>query len=85
MSENFSITRLENRYMQKQRRKLYIALEELDFTWSDEEVKQVIKMWKRNTPLIEIADHFNRMDEEVAVLIMDLSMKDKIKPREVGI
>jgi hypothetical protein len=85
MRERHSEAVLEKRFMTQKRRNIYIALEELDFTWGEDQVLEVIEMWNDDVPLIYIADHFDRKDEEVGVLIMDLALKDKIKARERGI
>lgn len=78
--------KLERRYMVKEsRRVLYTALEDLDFHWDYEEVKEFKQMWKKGFSIQEMAEYFERPQEEVAVLIIDRAMKDSIKPREGGL
>jgi hypothetical protein len=83
--EESAIYGIHKRYLKKERNNTYIALEELDFTWSMEEVFEFEKMWNEGKSLMEIAEHFGRTHEEVAVLIMDRALKGKIKKRESGI
>ena len=80
-SENKALAKINRYYLTENRKPLYIALEEMDFTWSTKDVKEFDKLWKKGKSLVELAKHFNRTTEEVAVLVMDRALKDKIKPR----
>lgn len=71
--------------MKEERLTTYIALEETNFTWSMEQVEEFETMWKEGHSLVEIAKHFKRTHEEVAVLIMDRALSKSIKPRKNGI
>lgn len=79
---NLAIKKL---YMKEERLTTYIALEEMNFTWSLEEVEEFEEMWREACSLTEIAAHFKRTHEEVAVLIMDRALNKRIKPRKNGI
>ena len=65
-------------------KKLYIALDDLniDFTWFPHEVDQAVMHWNIGMSLAEMAKHFRRTEEEVFLLLMDLSMRGKIQERE---
>lgn len=83
--ESASIYWIERNYMKHERKNIIVALEDLDFIWCEEEVKEVIEMWERGIPLDMIASNFDRDQDEVAILIMHLARKNQIKPRVGGI
>jgi hypothetical protein len=60
---------------------LYIALEDLDFSWYESEIDRVIEMWQRGAHIEIIANTLKRTQEEVLILLLDLAMRDKIKLR----
>lgn len=62
-------------------RPLYFACEDLDLTWYAEEVRQVIDWYNSGIDIPEMAVRLRRMDEEVGILIIDLTLKGKIEPR----
>lgn len=66
-------------------KELYTALEELDFTWYPAEVKNVIWQWNNLKGLYDIAKTMARDADEVALLLMDLSRRGQIEPRDNGI
>jgi len=63
----------------------YIALEDLNFAWLEEEIALVKRMWRAGKPIWDIADALGRPQEEVMVLLIDLAMKNHIKKRAGGI
>lgn len=63
---------------------LYIALDELDFSWYRSEVEQVTECWARGWSVRQIAKRLKRDPDEVAVLIMDLARRKKIAQRPGG-
>ena len=67
------------------REKLYIALSELDFSWYPDEVEQVAQFWRDGPHIAKIAEMLERDIDEVAVLIMDLARKNKIRRRKNGV
>lgn len=69
----------------KRRRKIYVALEEYDFTWDEFELIDFIRMWKEGLPLKDIAEHFKRKPIECVLLVMDLAERGKIRPRIHGL
>ena len=64
---------------------LYIACEDMDFSWYQWEIDTVIEKWTNNHCITEIADALDRDCDEVAILLIDLARKEKIQPREGGI
>jgi hypothetical protein len=78
------IATIKRRNRQKQRND-YIALEELDFTWNRQEVREFDELWNAGYSLEYIAEHFDRDVDEVAILAMDLAIKGKIGRRPGGV
>lgn len=66
-------------------RKLYLALENLNFTWSTEDVVGFQKLWFHGFSLGWIAESFNRDMDEVALLVIDLAHLGLIKSRINGL
>ena len=70
----------------KSRLKLYVALENLDFTWCERtEIPIVERMWREGAPIWEIAEAVDRDPDEVALLIMDRIRKRFLRPRPGGV
>jgi len=63
----------------------YIALMNLDFSWSWPKVLVVKKLWNAGYHIAEIAEEVDRIIDEVALLIMDLARKKKIQERPGGV
>lgn len=63
----------------------YIACFDLDFSWSEKQVKRVIAYWNSGYHIAEIAKKVDRIIDEVALLIIDLARKEKIDEREGGV
>lgn len=84
--ENSAIRGIERRLMKSDRLTTYIACEELDFTWCEEQVKEFEKLWKLGRKngktniemIIRLSEHFKRTQEEVAILLIDRGMKSRI-------
>lgn len=64
---------------------LYIAMEDLDFTFYHFEIADVIEMWVDGRTLDEISRKMKRDPDEVAILLMDLARKKKIPKRQDGV
>lgn len=67
------------------RGKLYIAMEWLDFGWHQDEIARVIELWAEGEPLDQIAAKLDRDGDEVAILLMDLARRQRIRPRHNGV
>lgn len=77
--------KIESRYMTKKRRKIYTVLEELNFHWDYEEIKEFKEMWNKGVSIFKMIEHFGRTEEEIALLILDRGMKNEIKQRKGGL
>ena len=64
---------------------LYIACDDLDFSWYHWEIEAVTEWWNGGLCITEIAEMLDRDCDEVAILLIDLARKEKIQPREGGI
>ncbi|MED0670572.1 hypothetical protein P4S95_10205 [Aneurinibacillus aneurinilyticus] len=76
---------IERRHLTEQRNKVYIACEDLDFLWDEEQILEVIAMWNIGIPIGHIASNFDREVDETALLIFDLCRQRKIEPRPNGV
>jgi len=75
---------IERDYMGEQRRAIYIALEELDFIWDQEDVKAFETMWDLGWDCGRIAAELGRDPDEVAILVIDRARAGKIERRPGG-
>lgn len=57
-------------------------LEELDFTWTVEQMDNVKRYWNEGKSLLDIRDIIKRTDEEVFLLLLHLSKKGRISKRD---
>ena len=83
--ENYTMLAQQRKYMKNERRNLYIALEELDMLWDEDEVVQVKEAWNNNESVFAIGEKMQRDPDEVALLIMDLARKGAIGKRALGL
>lgn len=83
--ENYTMAAQNRKYRKGERRNLYIALEELDMFWDEDEVRQVKEAWDKNESVFAIAKRMERDPDEVAVLLMDLARKGRIEKRVMGL
>lgn len=81
-----TIAGLERKFMKEDRLTTYIACEELDFTWSNEQVSEFDKRWREGRKcgstslemIAELSERFKRLPEEIAILALDRGMKSKL-------
>ena len=85
LNDNFALRQLETRYMTNRSGSSYIACEDLDFIWRDDEVQVFDRMWMLGKTLPDIAARFNRTQEEVLILALDRGLKKMISPRKGGL
>ncbi|UIJ66760.1 helix-turn-helix domain-containing protein [Bacillus cereus] len=83
--ENYTMALQERKYMKHERRNLYIALEELDMFWDEDDVLRVKNAWKNNESVFAIGEKLQRDPDEVTLLIMDLARKGAIGKRTLGL
>lgn len=74
----------ESAQKSRPQKQLYIALENLDYTWDHAEVAKAIDLYNQGVHYADIAVYFRRDGDEVIVLLMDLLRKGKISRREGG-
>lgn len=78
-----------DKYKLRPQEQLYIAMEDLDFTWRPAEIQRVIRLWNEGVSLTEIAEMVRDRSEEAqletAVLVMDLARRGRIEGRERGV
>lgn len=83
--ENYTMALQQRKYLKNERRNLYIALEELDMLWDEDDVLRVKNAWKNNESVFAIGEKLQRDPDEVALLIMDLARKGAIGKRTLGL
>ena len=76
---------IEFKHSRNPEERKYIALLELNFAWLEEEIALVKRMWNEGRPIWDIADVLKRPQEEVFILLIDMSMKGEIKERTGGV
>lgn len=67
------------------KQRLYIALEQLDFSWYQDQVELVIELWNKGVHIKQISEELGRDSDEVFLLLMDLIRRKRIKERKNGI
>lgn len=63
----------------------YIACEDLDFIWTEEEVFDFQCQWADGVTLEDLVQYFGRTQEEILILALDLGLKGKVRPRKGGL
>jgi hypothetical protein len=76
---------LEKQYLTTKRSLIYIACEDLDFVWDEHDLIEFVNDWKSGKSIYELSSKFEREQDEVAILIMDLARKGMIHKRAGGI
>ncbi len=82
--EKRAIRQLERRYLNS-KRKTYLACEEMDFSWTKQQVLDFVYLWEEGQTLINIANYLKRAQEEVLLLALDQATHGVIKPRKGGL
>ena len=67
-----------------QRQNIYLALEELDFTFDEADLPEIKRMWEEGLSVWDMARKYERDPDEMTVLIMSLAREGKIEPRPGG-
>lgn len=75
----------ERDLMKEQRRKIHIALEDIDFVWDADEVSVFRKLWNQGASIYELEEELGRDQDDIAMLIMDQSRRGKIQRRPMGL
>jgi hypothetical protein len=65
---------------------IYLACEEMNFAWSNKEVRNFEKMWLEGMGLKQIAEQLKRDPDEVLILVIDRARRNKrIAARSNGV
>jgi len=64
---------------------VYIACEELNFLWREQDVAEVERLWREGYDIRAIAKAVRRHVDEVTILIMDRARCGEIKRRPTGV
>lgn len=95
--EDAVITRIEQKYLNKRKHfngikgvenkgKVYYALDDCDshgisLDWYEEDVEEVDRLYTNGLTVKQIAKHFKRNIDDVAILIIDRAIKEKFNQR----
>lgn len=71
--------------MKEQRRKIHIALEDVDFVWDADKVTKFRELWNQGASIYELEEELGRDQDDIAMLIMDQSRRGKIERRPMGL
>lgn len=85
-AEDVAIASIHRSFMKDDNKSLYIACEDIEFKWNLHQVREFDKLWKRGVKngvspirlIIELAEYFDRPQEEIAILAIDRGMKGRI-------
>jgi len=85
-SEVKAVAGIEKRYMTECRNGIYIACENLNYYWDPKEVQEFDRLWKERKKdgktsfeiVQELAEHFDRDPDEVAILAICRGRKGRI-------
>ena len=83
--ESRAIGHIESRYLTKSSNRIIVACEDLNFVWSDKEVRDFRYLWRKKMPIQDIAAYFKRTNEEVAILVFDQGLKGFLDPEKVNL
>ncbi|MEE4561589.1 helix-turn-helix domain containing protein [Paenibacillus polymyxa] len=73
------MAREEYNKLKNKRRSIYLACEEMDFTWDQNQVQKFDEMWTSGISLLQIGKELGRDPDEVMMLAVD-----RIKKRCIG-
>lgn len=80
-----ALRKLEWQYLKNRAGQSYIAGEDFDYIWTEEEVFDFDCLWAEGKRLDELSRYFNRPPEEILILALDRGTKGRIGPRKGGI
>lgn len=64
---------------------LYIACEDMDFIWREQDVAEVERLWREGYDIRFIAKAVRRNIDEVVILIMDRARQGLLSQRQTGV
>ena len=65
--------------------KKYIALQDLNFAWIPSEIDTIKRLCKRGAAIWDMSETVSRPQEEVFLLLLDLTLNNKVKVRKEAI
>ena len=83
-TDSQTITILEKNYLKKERKQIYISLEDLgddEWVWDEFELRKFRKLWREDISILSIARILKRSETSVLLLSLDQIDKSLIKPR----
>jgi hypothetical protein len=83
--QSYIVAELEKSYMNNKRNLIYIACEHFDFVWNEHDLIRFKNEWDNGASIFELCETFNRPENELALLILDLSSKGFIEQRIGGV
>lgn len=75
---------MASKRIERDRRSIYLACEEMDFTWKRKDVDDFELMWSEGKSIRQIGDVLNRDPDEVLILALDRIKNRKIEERPGG-
>lgn len=72
-------------FPQTQRRTIYLALDDMNFTWFRKEVYLIRDLWKQGHDFVDIAEAVSRDPDEMFLLLADQAYSGMIEARPGGL
>jgi hypothetical protein len=67
------------------RRSIYIALEQVDFIWSEDDLPRIREAWKEGMSIQHMSKYFKRKPLEVFLIVLDQIEHGYLVKREGGV
>lgn len=83
--ESKAMAAQERDLMTERRRNIHIALEDIDFVWDEDKIKAFRRLWREGANIYELEQELGRGQNEIAVLILDQSIRGRIEQRKVSL
>lgn len=84
INERMCLGRLEGDYLRNKRVNINVSLEDIEDTewfWSNNEIKKFKALWKKDTPIQDMAVDLKRSEIAVFLQALDLIYRGEVKPR----
>lgn len=79
-TRKFAAAWLEKSYMKRRRRNLKLVLEDLDFSWDEDELRELARMNNEGSTIEQMNEVFRREDEdEIFLALFHLARHGRIK------
>ncbi|MEM5012094.1 hypothetical protein WKH57_15340 [Niallia taxi] len=83
-TEAYVIGHMEATHLTHSRKKITVAMENMndaEWIWCSGEIKKLIRFWKMNMPMVQIAKELERTGISCLMMVLDLIDQEKIEPR----